>query len=301
MTFSPVKYYPALAAGAALAFALAYSSLFGMVLSESAGSGLRYSVIAAFGSLGWAAGGAVGGALYHSLGSKGLIGSAVLVAAGYVAAYVFYREPRGGYERPPGPREVARGLSAVAFVAASVGLGWAALTVFYGAMSIRLSEEIESDILYGVTLTTIPAVLGFLARPIAGVASDYMGSERLLAASNAAYAVVFGLAASLKGPALIVLWAIPLYPFRDVASSLSVSSRLPPSLQATAAGVLSFASSAAGLLAAWLGLAFELDILEAMTIASALMLAANISLIADEIVMGRRREPCPQRPPSQGL
>ncbi|WP_062662890.1 hypothetical protein [Aeropyrum camini] len=86
MAFSPIEAYPLLAGAASLVYALSYSALMGLVLGESGGSGFRYSVIAAFGSLGWALGGFAGGAVYSRLGTLGLAVAAALMALSYTVA-----------------------------------------------------------------------------------------------------------------------------------------------------------------------------------------------------------------------
>ncbi|MCE4611586.1 MAG: MFS transporter [Desulfurococcales archaeon] len=286
MAWAPLHLYPLLAGGAALAYAIAYSSLLGMVLRESYGSGLRYSVITAFGSLGWGAGGLVGGASYALAGEDGLLASAALLGIAYLAPLLLYREPIE-YEPVPGPREVLKATLGLTPLVASISLSWAALTFYYGAVSIRLSAEIEGDLAYGVVLTTLPALTGFAARPIAGIVADKMGGVRLLAVVNTLYSMLVGLTLGARGVFLVLLWATPLFPFRDVAASISVSTRLPPSLQATAAGILSFASSSAGTLAAIATLYYSLSFPGAMTTSAILLLASNLALLLDR--GGRRR------------
>ena len=136
-------------------------------------------------------------------------------------------------------------------------------------------------------MTTLPALTGFAARPIAGIVADKMGGVRLLAVVNTLYSMLVGLTLGARGVFLVLLWATPLFPFRDVAASISVSTRLPPSLQATAAGILSFASSSAGTLAAIATLYYSLSFPGAMTTSAILLLASNLALLLDR--GGRRR------------
>ncbi|BAA79511.1 conserved hypothetical protein [Aeropyrum pernix K1] len=292
MAFTPLETYPILAGAASLVYALSYSALMGLVLGESGGSGFRYSVIAAFGSLGWALGGLAGGAAYSRLGSLGLLVAAALMAASYLVA-LSASPPRGG--AAPSVGETITALKGVLPLFASLSTSWAALGFFFGAASIRLSEALESPIAYGLVLTTVPALLGFLARPAAGRLVDKAGAVAVLALSNAAYsllALVFGLPTS---PALLALaWSLPLYPFRDAAAAIAVSSRLERRLQATAAGLLSASESVGG--AATLALALLLDggFREMMTASIALMLLSTLLLAADHST-APRREPCPRR------
>lgn len=279
MAFAPIGLWPILAALAALSYALAYNAVLGMVLEESGGSGYRYSLVAAFGSAGWALGGLLGGILY-TWGGAGLSlqGSAALVGASYVLVYLW--GPRHG---PQGikPGDVLDGLRGVWPLAVAATLSGAGLTVFYGAASLRLSTALDSPLAYGLVLTTLPAILGALSRPIAGKASDALGHERLFSLTNAVYgfeALAFASAASPL--VLIAAWLVPVFPFRDVALTMMISTRLPGRLQGTAAGVISFAYSASGLIALTSTGLYESRIELPMTVAAALLLASNLALIA---------------------
>ncbi len=281
MSWAPLQLFPFLAAGAALAYALAYSSLLGIILAESYGSGIKYSIITSFGSLGWALGGLLGGFFYEAWGQVGLTASSILVAAAYMNVYIFYREKDDVDIAAPPARLVVEGLKSIWLLVVSISLGWAALTIYYGAVSIRLSQEVESDIAYGLALTTLPAIAGFLVRPLAGLAADRLGGERLLAIVNVAYGLVAFMTLPASGLYLLLLWVTPLYPFRDVASSISVSRRLPRSLQATAAGILSFTSSVAGFLGIASSLSLNPSFAEALALTAVLLLASNVALLLD--------------------
>jgi len=296
LAYLPVSLWVAPVALAALMYSLAYSALMGMVLEYSGGSGFRYSVLAAFGSAGWALGGLVGGASLGVLWRGSFIVSSVLLAAGYSVALLW--GPRAAPHRFR-VGDVLEALRHVAVPAMAAVAGGAGLVIFYGAASIKLSTLIESDVLYGAVLTTIPAAVGAAVRPIAGKVSDALGHDRLFSATNAAYAVEALIFAASSSPLLLIAaWTAPVYPFRDVALSLMISSRMPPHLQATAAGVINFTVSLSGLTAAASSPLYQGGVEGPMTAAASLLLASNLILLAAAVHAStpRARSPASPRP-----
>ncbi len=290
----PVEGWLAPVALAALAYALAYSSLMGMMLEYSGGSGFRYSLVAAFGSAGWALGGLIGGASLEALWRGSFIVSAGLVAAGYLVAFAWAPEgSRGGF----GVYSLLEALRHVALPTIAAVASGAGLAVFYGAASIKLSTIVESDLLYGALLTTVPAALGAAVRPLAGRLSDALGHERLFAAANAAYGVETLVFAAASSPLLLAAaWVAPIYPFRDVALSLMISTRMPARLQATAAGVINFSGSVSGLIAAASSPLYGSDPGGPMTVAALLLLASNLVLLASPLHASTPRARSPASP-----
>ncbi len=239
---------PVLVAVGGVFYSIAYSALLGAILAGVRGSGTAYSVIAAAGSIGWALGGLLGG---YSFGYGPVVAygaSAFMIAAGYLAGYAYVTEELEPESRPS-PSEVLEASRRILLVVASIVLGQAALNIFFTSASLKLKAEIGDPLLFGLVFSTATAILGALARPLAGLASDKLGEVRLLAVTAIAYALLGYAVATLRGYLLIAVWLIPLFPFRDVAVSMSVSSRLPGKLQATAAGIISFATSTSGLIA----------------------------------------------------
>ena len=247
MGLVPLSLLPLLSGLAALVYSIAYSALFGAMLAGVSGSGYLYSVIAAAGSVGWGLGGLVAGAL-HGLGPMAEFGFAgLLMGLGYLSAYASTTAELEATERP-GIRDVASSLGRIVPLFASITLGGAGLNLFFTSSSLKLKAEIEDPLLYGIVFSTITALLSAGVRPLAGRISDRVGHVNLLALATALYIpLAYGILVT-HGLALALLWIIPLFPFRDVALSMSVSVSLPRSLQATAAGVIAFSSSIGGLL-----------------------------------------------------
>ena len=122
------------------------------------------------------------------------------------------------------------------------------MSLLAAAASLKLKAEVGDPLLYGLVFSTATAALGAAARPLAGRASDALGHTRLLALSTGLYIpLAYGVVVA-HGAWLVLVWLVPLYPFRDVAQSMSVSVSLPRALQATAAGVIEFSTSLGGLL-----------------------------------------------------
>ncbi len=181
---------------------------------------------------------------------------------------------------PPGLGDVARGLAGLRFLAVSLVLSSAGLSLFAGAAALKLRAEIRSPVLYGLVFATITALVGAAVRPLAGWASDRLGHVRLLLASTLAYIpLAYGMLVA-HGLLLAALWVLPVYPFRDVAMMLSASTMLPESLQATAAGVVSFSNSLSGLVLAVLSPALGRGDLVRVFLFSALLLGSGVAVLA---------------------
>ncbi len=247
MGYVDIGYLPLLAGIAAFFYAIGYSAFLGAMLSGVKGSGYRYSIIAAAGSAGWGLGGVLGGFLYEFGARIAFTVSAILIGLAYMIAYIHIVAGLE-VERQPRVKEVVDASRRSSVLITAIIIGQTALGLFFSAASLKLSSEIENPLLFGVAFSTITAFLGALTRPIAGRTSDLIGHERLLLATNIAYITLSYAIAVLHGLALIAAWILPVFPFRDVALSLSISTRLPSHLQATAAGIISFTTSISGLM-----------------------------------------------------
>jgi len=270
---------PALAALAASIHSVSYTALTGALLAGVTGSGYAYSLVAAGGSVGWGLGGLVAG-LLHPLGPKLEFAFAgLLEAIGYIMA-VASTPP--GLEAPRAPRleELPAGLSRALWLAGSLILSSAGLTLYTSVVSLKLKAEIVNPLLYGLTLSTATAFAGAAVRPVAGRVSDTIGHARLLALTTIVYMLVgYGMLVS-HGLALAILWVLPIYPFRDVAMMLSISRMLSGSLQATAAGIASFSTSISGFLVLLLSLTISAGQSTRVFTISMLLLALSLVLLS---------------------
>jgi MFS family permease len=265
-----------------LLFSLAYTGLLGSILSTARGRGVYYSIIAIGGSLGWAFGGLLAGLLYS--GGLALLAASALIAAGFAAALPVSMEASS--ERPS-LTQLLSSLRGSGALTSSVVASQAALLIFFNSAALKLKSELGDPIKFGIVFTTLTAVVSAAVRPLAGKLSDVVGHERLLLLSNAAYIpMCFGITV-LSGAALIALWLVPLYPFRDVALSMSVSTRLPANLQGTAAGVIVFANSFSGLLSIVLSPVLRGLALEGVLLVILPLLSLSILLLAIDMRSSR--------------
>jgi len=245
MGLLPLPYLPLLSGLGALFYSIAYSAFLGAMLTGVAGSGYEYSLIAAAGSVGWGLGGVSAGVL-HSLGTQAAFGMAgLLMMTAYLTAYASTPSHLEA-SRTPVPKELKEAMAGILHLFLSITLGGAGLTLFFTSSSLKLKAEIGNPILYGIVFSTITSLMSAAIRPFAGRLSDNIGHVRLLAISTALYIPMALGILEAHGYLLAVIWVIPLFPFRDVALSMSISTGLPRSLQATAAGVIAFASSIGG-------------------------------------------------------
>ncbi len=242
-----LAYLPILAAAYITLWTTSSPAVTGTFLDVTSSSGMEYSLYAMFGSIGWGVGGLVAGLIKDALGAGlafKLASAAISIA--FLSAYLSY--PKEHVSIRATPYEVFKGVRRVSLIfIAVVGL-LASVNLFYGSFSLRLREIAGSATIFGLVYTTLPAIAGSLVRPVAGYLSDRFQPEDLLLLTAFAYILLFPLMSMSYGLTAIILWLIPLYPFMDQGSMISVSRQLQSSLQGVAAGVISTASSVAGLL-----------------------------------------------------
>jgi len=276
---------PVLAAIAASIHSISYTAFMGALLAGVSGSGYTYSIAAAGGSVGWGLGGLAAG-LLHSLGPRPEFATAALLEAlGYLIA-VATTPPSLEASETPRLAELAGGLRRLSWLTGSIILSSAGLTLYASSVSLKLKAEVENPILYGLTFSTITALVGAAVRPVAGRVSDRLGHVRLLALTTAVYILAgYGMLVA-HGPALVIIWILPIYPFRDVSMMLSASIMLPRRLQATAAGVVSFAASVSGFVVLLISPALMAGRLARVFVISALLLGLSLAMLAP--YLGRR-------------
>ncbi len=286
MGLTSIWMLPFLAAIAASFYAIAYSALTGIILASVGGSGWKYSLVTLLSSIGWAMGGVIAGVLY-GYGPMAEYGcSASFVALGYLLAYMLAPSSEDGAKTRVSTRQVITAAYKLVPITASIVLSATGLMLFYGAVSLKLAREVNDPILFGLVYSTLSALLGALVRPLAGLLTDRVDPLVLMVVSSLAYTVLnFGIAIA-HGIILVVLWLTPIYPFRDVAIYMAVSRSLPRELQATAAGMVSFAISLSGIIIVLISpLLHGKTILELYVITAALLILSALALIP--LLVGR--------------
>lgn len=241
----PISYLPLLAAGYVFFWSISHPSITGALLHATRSSGIQYSIYAVFGTLGWGLGGPFSGLLIRIGGwSLAYYAAALTVLLGYVIAYVFFpRHVAGG---GAGFREIVSASRRVVFFFVSSVLATAGFLLFFGNYALILRSRIGDPGLFGMVYTFIPSLLGIMARPFIGVLTEKTDPSRIALAGILFYLVVATGLAYSTGILMIVLWALPIYPFLDQGFMLTFSRRLPGKLQAFASGIWSTALSLGG-------------------------------------------------------
>ena len=122
---------------------------------------------------------------------------------------------------------------------AAILLANIASTLYWNMMSIKLYEVTGSLLAFGFIGGLLTTLISAAARPVAGALVDRFNADTVLASTYLAYTVYNVALYYATGVYFMVLWLIPLYPFRETAQVMAISRRVPQSLQATAAGLSS--------------------------------------------------------------
>jgi len=119
----------------------------------------------------------------------------------------------------------------------------AGLNLFWNIMSIKLYETSGSLILFGLIGGTLSTLLSIAARRLAGMIADRIEPIKMLAIVYAIYAVYGLIMYKLEGLPFMILWLTPLYPFREVSQTMTISRALPREAQTTAASIVTLTYS----------------------------------------------------------
>ncbi len=278
MGFTGIGLLPMLAAVAALFYAIGYTAFTGVLLAATRGSAKSFSMVTLWGSVGWALGGPLAGILYSHGPAVEFTASALAIAFAYLLAYM-YTPPQLEKTGAIGFHDVVKAAYKLTPLMVFTAITSAGLVAFFGPFSLKLSAEIDDPILFGIVYSTLPALLGAAVRPLAGVACDTLGSLTVAVATTLAYIVLnYGLTV-MHGLPAILLWLIPLYPFRDVSIYTLASQLLPSSLQATAGSAVNLAISVSGLLVGILApLLEDMSLVQVYTVSTVIVLVGLVAL-----------------------
>ncbi len=267
MFVAPVRIIPLLAGLYVTFWTISIPSVMGTLLDRTRSSSMHYSIYAMFGSMGWGLSGVLAGFLAGAFGDRVVfVVAAALLGAGLVSAYVTHPGGGGGVSA----REVLAGAKLVLLPLLAAAASIAAADGFYGVFSLKLRDIAGSSEVFGLLYTTLPALIGVFARPVAGIVTERLGALKSFFCVIVSYAVVLPLMAVTSGLTAVVFWVLPLWPFLDQSMVMLISRSLPSRLQGLAAGVVNTAYSLAG----------SLVLVAALTPAfSSLCVAAVTSLI----------------------
>ncbi len=239
------RVYPLLAFAYMFFYMSFQPTVYGIVLHSVGGKGLDFSWFLLVGSLGWATGGVIPGLIETHLGSAGVFyfGSILLITA-TLLSIIFYPS-RLAIEKIF-LSEFTLSIKKHTLIILGLVIGSAGVGLFIGAYALKLYAMIQDTLKFGLVFSSIPGIFGSLVRPLAGYIVDKYSPEKVLAAVFIAYMILGLIIINISGILIIILWFTPLYPFYETSGYTMLSRRLPPSLQATAAGLFSTAVSISG-------------------------------------------------------
>ena len=237
VAFVGLDYMLAIVFSVSLLSVVFYSNLLGLLLWVIKGSGRLYGLVTLAAPLGYGIGSLIPG-LLKPLGGYELVFLAIGLIEGLAAISLIPVCEAEGSNRADLRLlyVVARSLPLRLIVA--ILLSNIALTLFWNVMSIRLYEVTGSILLFGLVGGFLTTLASTVARPLAGLLVDRFGADSILASVLACYMVYNYLIYNATGLVLVMLWLVPLYPFREVSQVMSLSRRVPQNLQGVVAGLL---------------------------------------------------------------
>lgn len=278
----PLQLVPLVVGIASLGWAIAWPSVLAIVslLSSEEHVGKSYGYFAIGGSLGWGMSGILVGLLKPLLGFKPvLLLTGLLAGTAYIIAFMISRA-RGEVrlETVNVFKELRGALLVVAVIQVLLTLGF---DFAYNLFLVHFYSDIGSNILvYGLVVTSLPAFIGALLRPLAGLIVDKIGGIKTIALVILAYSLDFMGLSYARGIYSVILWIIPVYVFYDTGMIKLASEASGREKRGTAMGIVNTGTSLAGALTFTLGpLADKLGYSFSMISASIIIISAAIPLM----------------------
>lgn len=221
----------------------------GIILSATGRSGKAYSLLAFMATIGWVLGGILPGLLIDIVGATGLFTLVSLIScSSIIIQYIYAPEKKIMYEKPR-LQELISVLKNTWDLVVASALAISSLSLFHTVISLKIYEEINKNLLlYGLALSTSNALATAVARPFSGIVVDKFNPMIILISALTAYIALDTSLYLSRGFIRLILWIIPIYPFRETATIMAFSRRAPGKLQATIAGVNSTTSSLSGVI-----------------------------------------------------
>lgn len=264
-----------------------------MVVTER--SGRKYSYVVMMGSIGWALGGLLPYFLVKNHGPLTLfITVTILYLISSILLISFYpREvdqikPSGSSSIIPILNHVFR---RVYVLMLSATIANAALSFFYSVASVRIYSDVEKTygeeglLIYGVALSTLTALAGALVRPISGILVDRFNPISVVTASLVSYlALDTGIFLAGGGIVALILWILPIYPFRDTATTIALARRVELEYQSSLSGLSSALNTISGLIVVSLTAVTRGDFTMVYTTHIALLLVSLMLVAVDQSI-----------------
>jgi len=250
----------------------------GTVLHATNRSGYKYSLLAMASTIGWVLGGIVPGLLINLVGSAGLfILAGLLSGLSTSLQYIFYPNIDAGGEKIA-LSDLETVFNRTWDLLLINTLANASLSLFFTMVSLKIYGELNNLLIYGVALSSSTALAGAFVRPLSGKLVDKYDPVKIIILSLTAYIIVdTGLYIS-SGLPLIILWILPIYPFRDTATTIALSRRVPLRLQSTMAGFGGLTAFLSGLLVLLINQYAHGDVATVFYIHMAILLASTTLL-----------------------
>ncbi len=282
VSFVPLSLVPLVVGIASLGWAVAWPSILAMVslLSSEEHVGRSYGYFAIGGSLGWAVSGLIVGLLKPLLGFKFiLVLTGLLAGTAYIIAFMIAKwRGETGFETVNVFRELKGPLLIVAVIQIVLTLGF---DFAYNLFLVHFYSDIGENILvYGLVVTSLPAFIGAILRPVVGSIVDRLGGLKTVALVAIMYSLDFMGLSYARGVYSIILWILPIYTFYDTGMIKLASEIAGREKRGTAMGIVNTGSSLAGALTFILGpLADRLGYTYSMVTASIIVSATLIPLM----------------------
>lgn len=225
----------------------------GIVMVLTNRRGKSYSILMTLSSIGWAIGGLFPYLLVTLFGSISVfLVVCILSLVASMLVLIFY--PQEISEKPIVSfnsnllRIVKHVVRKTYLLCLSAVIANAGLSMFYSVIGLRIYGEVGNLLIYGALLSTLTALAGAIARPFSGFLVDTYDPVRIALFSILSYYVLDTSIYFTRGYISMILWILPIYPFRDTAMTLALARKVELEYQSSLAGVFSALNTLSGLL-----------------------------------------------------
>jgi len=239
-------YFPFIALTRSLLGSITGPAITGALMTAVNRSGRLYSIYVSSSTFGWVIGGVVPGLIIGFTGSTGIfILVALITAVTILIQYLFF--PETSIEKPKFG-ELPGVFRSIWDIVLANTLANGALSIFWTLIGLEIYSETRNLLLYGLLLSSITALAGGVVRPISGLLVDKYQPFIILLLSLASYLAIDTAIIFTRGVPRIILWIIPVYPFRDTATSIMISRRVSLKHQSTAFGLSTTMNTLSGII-----------------------------------------------------
>jgi len=245
MGFVDIKYFPLIALPLFFSLTTYQATVYGIILHSVEGVGKPFSIFGLAGSIGWATGGLLPGVLHNHGGSVFVfVFAGTIISISSIIAFMVY--PKTLTFTSPSIKDLFKGIRNVSILFIAMLVGSAGIGIYISSVGVKLYEEVGNILVYGMLFSTLTGITGAMVRPLAGALVDRFTPQFVLFTVFISYGILSFLMPFFSGIIFIILWLLPVYPFYETSGYTTFSRRLPPSLQATSAGIVGTSTSLSG-------------------------------------------------------